>query len=193
VFVPFRFRSHVFAFVGISVERIRVGARNEAENVRFSKFLLHYLHCDWCASPPVGDKTVTVISHYVWYSQVGQISEHRSPSGCIHGHAVAQAVSRWIPTAAARVRAQVRSCGICGGQSGTGIGFLRVLRVSFPKFYRLLHTHHHPLSRTCTIGRRLTEEPSGLSLTSPQGTKKVVTYTFCTTYVLLLPYCSLFM
>jgi hypothetical protein len=40
------------------------------------------------------------------------------------GHAVAQAVSRWLPTAAAWVQAQVRSSGICGGQSGTGAGFL---------------------------------------------------------------------
>jgi hypothetical protein len=34
------------------------------------------------------------------------------------------------PIAAARVRARVRSCGICSGQSGTGTGFLRVLRFS---------------------------------------------------------------
>jgi hypothetical protein len=42
--------------------------------------------------------------------------------------AIAEAVSRRIPTAAARVRAQVGSCGICGGQSGTRAGFLRELR-----------------------------------------------------------------
>jgi hypothetical protein len=32
--------------------------------------------------------------------------------------AIAQAISRWLPTAAAHVRARVWSCGICGGQSG---------------------------------------------------------------------------
>jgi hypothetical protein len=36
------------------------------------------------------------------------------------GCAVAQAVSHRLPNAAARVRAQIRSCGICGGQRGAG-------------------------------------------------------------------------
>jgi hypothetical protein len=42
------------------------------------------------------------------------------------GRAVAQAVSHRVPTTVAQIRAR-DSCGICGGQSGTGVGFLRVL------------------------------------------------------------------
>jgi hypothetical protein len=48
------------------------------------------------------------------------------------GRAIAQAVTRRLPTAAARVLAQVRSCGICCRQSGTGVGFLRVLQFPLP-------------------------------------------------------------
>jgi hypothetical protein len=48
------------------------------------------------------------------------------------GRAIAQEASRRLYTAAARVRAQIRSCGICGGQSGIGVGFLRVHRFSMP-------------------------------------------------------------
>jgi hypothetical protein len=46
--------------------------------------------------------------------------------------AIAQAVSRWLPTAAARFRAQVKSFRISSGQSGIGAGFLRVLRFPLP-------------------------------------------------------------
>jgi hypothetical protein len=48
------------------------------------------------------------------------------------GRAIAQAVSHRLPTAAARVRTQLRSCGICSGQSGAGEGYLRVFRFPLP-------------------------------------------------------------
>jgi hypothetical protein len=47
------------------------------------------------------------------------------------GRAVAQAVSRWFPTAVARVRIRA-AYGVCGRQSDTGTGFLRVLRFPLP-------------------------------------------------------------
>jgi hypothetical protein len=60
------------------------------------------------------------------------------------GRAIAQAVSCWLPTTAAWVRARVWSSGIYGGQSGAGAGFLRVLQ--FPcqsSFHQILHHHNH--------------------------------------------------
>jgi hypothetical protein len=47
------------------------------------------------------------------------------------GRAVAQVVRRCLPALAARVSVWA-ACGICGGQSGTGAGFLRVLRFPLP-------------------------------------------------------------
>jgi hypothetical protein len=58
---------------------------------------------------------------------------HNSIFGC----AIAQAVSRRLPTAVSRVRAQVRSCVICGGQNDPGEGFLLVLRFPLPIFIPL--------------------------------------------------------
>jgi hypothetical protein len=49
-----------------------------------------------------------------------------------YGRAIAQAVSRWLPTVAAWVRTRVWSSGICGGQSGTGAVFLQVLQFPLP-------------------------------------------------------------
>jgi hypothetical protein len=48
------------------------------------------------------------------------------------GRDIAQAVSRWLPTATVHVRVQVRSYVICGGQSDTGAGFPRVLWFPLP-------------------------------------------------------------
>jgi hypothetical protein len=44
------------------------------------------------------------------------------------GRSIAQAASRWLTNATARVRAGLWSCRICGGESGAGAGFLRALR-----------------------------------------------------------------
>jgi hypothetical protein len=41
------------------------------------------------------------------------------------------AVRGWLPTAAARVRMRA-ACGVYDGQSGTGAGFIRVLRFPLP-------------------------------------------------------------
>jgi hypothetical protein len=46
----------------------------------------------------------------------------------LYGRAIAETVSRWLPNAAASVRSRFWSSGICGGQSGAGAGFLRLLR-----------------------------------------------------------------
>jgi hypothetical protein len=47
------------------------------------------------------------------------------------GRAVAEAVNRWFPTAAARVLIRA-AFWVCDGQSGTGAGFLRILRFPLP-------------------------------------------------------------
>jgi hypothetical protein len=71
------------------------------------------------------------------------------PKGEEEGRAVAQAVRRWLPTAAARVRVRA-ACGVCGGQSGTGVGFLRVLRFFLPIFPLISPSSYSP--RAGTIG-----------------------------------------
>jgi hypothetical protein len=77
---------------------------------------------------------------------------------------VAQAVSRWLPTAAARVRVRA-ACGVCSGQSGTGAGFLRVLRFPLPIIPPILHHHNHP--GLAQIGLLVVAVPSGPSWTPP--------------------------
>jgi hypothetical protein len=70
------------------------------------------------------------VSHNVWGSLCSCIQDIWYSSG----RDIAPAVSRWLPTAASWVRARVWSCGICGGQSGAGAGFLRILRFPLPIF-----------------------------------------------------------
>jgi hypothetical protein len=90
-----------------------------------------------------------------------EAARYTDPRGC----AIAQAVSRRHPTAAARVQAQVSSC---GGQSGTGAGFSEYFGFNYKfLFHRLLHIHRVS-SEAGTIGQLVADVPSGLSLTPPQ-------------------------
>ena len=60
----------------------------------------------------------------------------------MRGRAMAEAISRRPLTAEARVRSRVSPCGICGGQSGTGTGFSRVLRLFVVSIITpMLHNH----------------------------------------------------
>jgi hypothetical protein len=45
---------------------------------------------------------------------------------------MAQALSSRFPTAAVRVRSQLKSCRIRDAQSGIGVGYLRALRFALP-------------------------------------------------------------
>jgi hypothetical protein len=89
------------------------------------------------------------------------------------GRAISQAARRLLPTAANRVRTQVRSCGIRDGQSGTAAGFLQVLR--FPLSILIPPTAPHSLSSSSgasTIGQIVANVPSELSLAAPQEINK---------------------
>jgi hypothetical protein len=57
-----------------------------------------------------------------------------------------KAVSRWLPTAAARVHARVWSSEICGEQSGAGAGF-PLEYFGFPcqcSYHQVFHPHNNP-------------------------------------------------
>jgi hypothetical protein len=50
----------------------------------------------------------------------------------IKGHVIAQVISHWLPTVVTHLWDWFRSNRICGGQSGTGVGFNWVLRFLLP-------------------------------------------------------------
>jgi hypothetical protein len=82
------------------------------------------------------------------------------------GRAIAQADSRWLPTAVARVRARVWSCGFCGGQSDAEAGFLRVLRFPLPIFISPIAPQSSSSIIRGWYNRRVVAAvPNGLSLT----------------------------
>jgi hypothetical protein len=76
------------------------------------------------------------------------------------GHAIARVVSHWLPSTTAQVWAHVRLCGICGGQSDTGVGFHQVVWFLLPILISLTDPHSslsiiwgwysRPVSGQCT-------------------------------------------
>jgi hypothetical protein len=69
------------------------------------------------------------------------------------GHAVAQAVSRRLPTAAARVQARVSHIVFAVGKAALGQVFSEYFGFPCQAFHRLLHTHHNLSSGAGTIGQ----------------------------------------
>jgi hypothetical protein len=78
----------------------------------------------------------------------------------IEGRAVAQAVSRWLPTAATRVRVRA-ACGVCGGQRSSGEGFLRVLLFPLPIIIPPISPSYS--TGAGTLGLLVAAVPSGLN------------------------------
>jgi hypothetical protein len=63
---------------------------------------------------------------------IGNCTEEKFCVNMFEGRAIAQAVSRRLPTAAAWVRAQIRYEGFVVDKMTLGVGFLRVLRFPLP-------------------------------------------------------------
>jgi hypothetical protein len=83
----------------------------------------------------------------------------------ILSRAIPQAISLWLPTAAARFRARVWSCGIFGGQSDAGADFFRVLRFSLPNFIPPIAPQSPSIIWGWYNRPVVAAVPSGLSLT----------------------------
>jgi hypothetical protein len=93
----------------------------------------------------------------------------------LNGRAIAQAVSRQLSTATASIRSHFKSCGICGGQSGTAAGFLRVLLFSLPSLIPTTAPHSSSsIFRDWCKSQLVADVPSGLGVTPPQETKKTI-------------------
>jgi hypothetical protein len=82
-------------------------------------------------------------------------------------------VSRLLLTVAARVRFQVKSCGICGGQSGTGPGFVRVLRFPLTIFIPPTASYSSTIPVAGTTGRIVVDLQNGLTPTHEIGEKYI--------------------
>jgi hypothetical protein len=101
------------------------------------------------------------VSMFFW-----NISKRLQELTASHDRVITQTVSRRLPTAAARVRAHFRSCGICVDKVALGQVSSEYFGFSCQfSFHRLLHIHHHLSSGAHTIGQLVADVPSGRSLT----------------------------
>jgi hypothetical protein len=101
--------------------------------------------------------TTLLLAQTLQRRMVGWLTNNVLPSVW---NATVQAVSRWLPTAAARVRAQFRSCVICGRQSGTGTGFLQVLRFPLPILIPPTTSHSSSSSSSSSVIRGWYNRPN---------------------------------
>jgi hypothetical protein len=69
------------------------------------------------------------------------------------GRAIAQTFSRWFATAAVRIRSRVCSY---GGQIGSGLDFLRILRFPLPIFIPLIAPQSPSVMAAVSSGLSLT-------------------------------------
>jgi hypothetical protein len=136
----------------------------------------------WCSSSPHLERysgpSIFLSERYLGLlSRTLRCTELKRTVTTVNWRAVAQTVSCRLLTAAARVEAQVGSCGVFGGQRGSGAGFLRLFQFPLP----ILITPIAPQSSSSIIwgwynrpisGRRTNWTQS--HLTSPQETKKAV-------------------
>jgi hypothetical protein len=97
--------------------------------------------------------------------------------------AIAQAVSHQLPTTAARVWSQVRSCGICAGQSDTGAVFSKYFGIPYKfSFHQLLYTllslfgagKRGQLLATCQVSKNWTVSLASCKVLLPVSTSVLI-------------------
>jgi hypothetical protein len=79
--------------------------------------------------------------------------------------AITEAVSSRLSTAAVRVQTRLKSCRICGGQSGTGAVFIQELWSHLRIFIPPIAPQSSVSAGAGTVGQTVAAVPSGLSLT----------------------------
>jgi hypothetical protein len=128
------------------------------------KYIIFFQYQNICSV-----KTFRVVSTCILYSYLYCCTKHN-----VRGRAVAQVASRLLPTSASRVRSKIKSCRICGGQSGTTPGFLRFFRFFCQLLFRRI-LYGYLSSWAGTVGPILaTRVPSALRLILRHVLKKKV-------------------